>query len=231
MLVTARDRRAVTRLETLVILVVVLLFVSVGIATLSHVREGARAKLCLWNLARYGEAFAAYAIDYDNVLPYENIGDESLGRIVWFEALSSYLPPATRICPSVDRSQENYRESYRMNSKLANPGAEMPTPYRRLDTLNRRGPTVILFDAEYGGQRLSFKGKLKDVAYRHSGAAHVLFADWRVEGFDRQRMKRESEWLPPKVLWDPDAGRHRAPDPPETKRPRTKRSKNRKGGG
>ncbi len=62
-------------------------------------------------------------------------------------------------------------------------------------------------------------------------SANVLFGDWRVEGFDRHRMKRESQWLPPKVLWDPDAGKHRAPDPPETKRQRPKRSKNSQGGG
>ena len=208
------QRRALTRVETIVIAVTALLILTIGVAGLTYLREKAHAKTCLTILARHGVAFAAYAVDHENVLPYENVGDEALGRIVWYDALTPYMDGTERICPSVDRLAENYLESYRMNSKLAKAGANPPMPYRELDTLDRPTATVIMFDAEYGGRKLSLKGNLNDVEFRHNGSVNLLFGDWRTERFDRGRLKRDSEWLPPKVVWDPDTGKARTREPP-----------------
>lgn len=217
MLPRAKRCRAVTRVETMVIAAIVLLLVTVGAAVLSYVREEARSEACSSLLARYGEAFAAYVADHGNTLPYENVGDEALGRKVWYDVMSPYMVATQRVCPSVDRSHENYREGYRMNSKLAKSGGSPPMPYRKLDTLDRPDVTAILFDAQYGGPKLSLKGKLDDVAYRHNGSANVLFADWRVERFSRERLRQDSKWLPPKIVWDPDAGMPLMPESPEKK--------------
>jgi prepilin-type processing-associated H-X9-DG protein len=221
----ALQRRAITRVETIVIAVTILLILTIGTAGLARLREEARAKTCLTILSRYATAFAAYTADHNNVLPYENVGDEALGRIVWYDALTPYMDRTERICPSVDRSEENSRESYRMNSKLAKGSASTPMPFRRLDTLDRPAATVIIFDAEYGGRKLSLKGKLNDVDFRHNGKANLLFADWRVEPFERNRLMQDSAWLPPKVVWDPDAGSMPTPQPvkPRTSRHRYRR--------
>ena len=55
-----------------------------------------------------------------------------------------------------------------------------------------------------GGSKLSLKGRLKDVDYRHNGSVNVLFADWHVERFGRDDFVKASNWLPPKIIWDPD---------------------------
>lgn len=210
---SAGRQKAITRVETIVVAAIVVLAATVGGATLSYVREEARSEVCSSILARYGEALAAYAADHQGVLPYENVGDESVGHVVWYDALASHMGEAGRICPSVDRSADNYREGYRINSKLAKSSANPPMQYRKLHTLDQPGATVILFDAEYGGRKLSLKGKLNDVEFRHNSAANLLFADWRVERFGRDRLVQESGWLPPKVVWDPDLGRARVTEP------------------
>ena len=64
---------------------------------------------------------------------------------------------------------------------------------------------MIFFDAQYGGSKLSLKGGLKDRDARHRGAVNVLFADWHVERMEEQRLVEMSNWLPPKIIWDPTA--------------------------
>ncbi len=201
---SSRDSRALSPVATIIAIIAGGAIVTVALFGLSHAREQARATRCLSILSRYGTGFAAYAQDYGNVLPYENVGDEHLGRVVWTEALAAYMTETDRLCPSVDRAVENYREGYRINSKLSRRSADPPQPYRLLSSLSSRPHTVVLFDAEYGGSKLSLKGRLMDVDYRHNGSVNVLFADWHVERFGRDDFVKASNWLPPKIIWDPD---------------------------
>ncbi len=201
---SGRHSKALSLVGTVVAIVAGGTIVAVALFGLAHAREEARAKQCLSILSRYATSFAAYAADYGNVLPYENVGDEHHGRVAWPEALAGYMDQADRLCPSVDLSVENYREGYRMNSKLSRRSADPPQPYRLLSSLLSRPHTVVLFDAEYGGSKLSLKGRLKDVDYRHNGSVNILFADWHVERFGRGDFVKASNWLPPKIIWDPD---------------------------
>ncbi len=201
---SGRNSRARSPVATVIAIIAGGVIVAVALSGLAHAREEARAKRCLTILSRYGSAFATYAEEFGNVLPYENVGDEQHGRVVWSEALADYIDEADRLCPSVDRSVENHREGYRINSKLSRRSADPPQPYRLLSSLLSRPRTVVLFDAEYGGSKLSLKGRLKDVDYRHNGSVNILFADWHVERFGRDDFVKASNWLPPKIIWDPD---------------------------
>ena len=201
---SGHDFRALSLVGTVIAIIAGGAIVAVALLGLAHAREEARAKRCLSILSRYGTAFVAYAADFGNVLPYENVGDKHLGREAWSEALAAYMDEADRLCPSVDRTVENHREGYRINSKLSRRSADPPQPYRLLSSLLSRQRTVVLFDAEYGGSKLSLKGRLKDVDYRHNGSVNVLFADWHVERFGRDDFVKASNWLPPKIIWDPD---------------------------
>ena len=149
-----RNFRALSLIGTVIAIAAGGAILAVGLFGLAHAREEARAKRCRSILDRYGTAFAAYAEDFGNVLPYENVGDEQHGRVVWSEALAVYMDELDRLCPSVDRSIENHREGYRMNSKLSRRNADPPQPYRLLSSLPSRPHTVVLFDAEYGGSKL-----------------------------------------------------------------------------
>ena len=201
---SGRDSRALTLVGTIIAIIAGGAVVAMALFGLAHAREEARAKRCLSILERYGMEFAAYAEDFGDVLPYENVGDEHLGRVVWSEGFATYMGEMDRLCPSVDRSVENHREGYRINSKLSRRSADPPKPYRLLSSLLRCPHTVVLFDAEYGGSKLSLKGRLKDVDYRHNGSVSILFADWHVERLGRDDFVKASNWLPPKIIWDPD---------------------------
>ena len=43
-----------------------------------------------------------------------------------------------------------------------------------------------------------------------TGSLNLLFADWHVERFTKERLTEASAWLPPKVIWNPDAGKPQA---------------------
>lgn len=176
---------------------------AVALLALARAREEARATRCRSILEDYGVAFTAYAEDFGGVLPYENIKDEALGFVVWYDGLASYMVDVDRVCPSVDRSSEYFQEGYRMNSKLSRRSAIPPQPYCLLSSLPNPASTVVLFDAEYGGRKLSMKGRLKDADFRHNGSVNILFADWQVKRFDERDLMQASNWLPPKVIWDP----------------------------
>lgn len=178
--------------------------ISVGLWRWQRSREEARAVRCQSIMAQYGRAFATYATSYGGVLPYEGVGREAEGHVVWFDALEPYMAESEQVCPSVDPQVDNHQKGYRINSQLARSGSEAPSEwYRRLDSIDQPAHTVVLFDAKYGGKKLSMKGKLKDVHYRHNGSANVLFADWHVQRFGENELREASNWLPPKVVWSP----------------------------
>ena len=198
-----RQARALTILSTLIVIAVVGVLATLGLIALAAPREKARSAVCVTILERYGEALAGYAADFGGVLAYENVGDEHLGHVVWYDALATYMSGGDRVCPSVDRTVANFEEGYRINSKLGRWSTIPPQPYRKLSSLDRPGATVVLFDAQYGGKTLSLKGQLKDAQFRHLGSLNMLLADWQVSGFDEKRLVEASSWLPPRVIWDP----------------------------
>ena len=211
----ARTRlRAIALREALIALAVIAAIAVVGLGAGQRLRERARASACVSILERYGVAFAQYTEGNGGFLPYENVGREDWGYVAWFDALSDHFAGESRFCPSADSSSDQIRECYRMNSKLSRTSSVPPRPFRELKSLDAAGVTVLLFDAQYGGSRLSLKGGLKDRDARHRGAVNVLFADWHVERMEEQRLVELSNWLPPKVIWDPRLANSAAKDGP-----------------
>jgi prepilin-type N-terminal cleavage/methylation domain-containing protein/prepilin-type processing-associated H-X9-DG protein len=220
---------AFTLIEVLVVTGVIALLIAILLPSLARSREQTRAVACKSNLSQLGKALVLYANDYRSTLPYENRGEEvSEGRVCWFDAIDHpYLSKAkadrrVKICPTVALDAPTLEESYRMNSKLAEATESTDPakiqylkPYRKIDTLDRPGATVVLFDGKVGGQIASFKGRWRlrkdDVCYRHNVSTNLLFADWHAEGMHKNVLKAKSIknspviWQPADVgPWDPD---------------------------
>ena len=100
---------------------------------------------------------------WDNVPASGSRPAEVRGWICWFDCLDRYmgrgvLAEDVKICPTVQRFEPNYEESYRMNSKLADNSRYKKDgslnayfmPHRKLDTLKRPPDTVVLFDGDVG---------------------------------------------------------------------------------
>jgi prepilin-type processing-associated H-X9-DG protein len=122
---------------------------------------------------------------------------------------STPAPEGVKACPTVLRSDPFCEESYRMNSKLSETveGNKYYRPYRKLSTLTRPSQTVLLFDADIGGDKISFKGRWRkkndDVSYRHNGATNILFTDWHVENFAEEAVYDKSINNAP-IVWQPE---------------------------
>lgn len=93
----ARRRRAVSLVEVLIVVGIVLLLFAMLFPGLAHARESARRVMCANNLRQWGVAALAYRHDYDGYLPaegtYQNHGVERSGT--WYNELPLYLdlPP------------------------------------------------------------------------------------------------------------------------------------------
>lgn len=203
--IRANDTGAFSLVESIVAIVAVVTVATTVFLVWGGARDKARTHRCVSILQRYGQAFATYVADFQDLLPYENIGAEDRGHLAWYYALAPYMGPDDRHCPAVDQTQPNFQDGYRMNSKLGRPKAVPPRPYRKLNALPEPGKTVVLFDGFFGGKKLSFKGDLADVDYRHDGAVNILFADWSIRRLNEKEFRRQSEWLPPQLIWNPDA--------------------------
>lgn len=185
-----------TLIELLVVISVIGLLISLLLPALSHSRHAARASQCLSQLRQHGVAFNLYVIDY-GVLPHEDDGNQP-PIICWYYAVNPYLGvknddsligrgeyfPTVKVCPEVDRSAPSFFKGYRFNS-----GLETNTrPFLPLEWIHVATSTPIIFDAEYTGTGVSFKGRANKVDARHSGSANVLMGDWHSEAVGKKEI-------------------------------------------
>ncbi|MBL1216533.1 MAG: DUF1559 domain-containing protein [Planctomycetes bacterium] len=187
----AERGRGFTLIELLVVISIISLLIAILLPALSQARKSARAATCTSQLRQFGVAFNTYVLDYD-ALPHEDDGNPDV--ICWYDALDPYLGikkerdeqvlhqvTDIKLCPEVDTSAPAYYKSYRFNSGLESNSL----PFLKLEKIWATDRTVILFDAEYKGTGVSFKGREKKVHYRHPGGANMLLADWHVGNFDK----------------------------------------------
>ena len=193
-LVAERKRRSLrsgfTLIELLIVISIIALLIGLLLPALSQARMSARAGGCLSNLRQYGIAFNLYILDYGK-LPHEDDGDPAV--ICWFNALmpymniSRYYVSPIQVCPEVDQEAPSFIKAYRMNNKLESNAA----PFLDPDQILATEATVILFDAEYTGVNISYKGSKKKVDYRHPSGANILLADWHAEGQNKKEVGRD----------------------------------------
>lgn len=219
----ASGRVGFTLIELLVVIGIIALLIAITVPAMARSREQARSVACRSNLSQLGKALMMYAQTNHGVLPYEDRGEEtSHGRICWYDSIDGQLSKAkadkqVKICPTVRLDEPNAEESYRMNSKLNESSLkddpdkkQFYKPYRKLDTLDRPGATVVLFDGDVGGDTKSWKGRWRssdasagdDVNYRHNSYTNVTFADWHVEGIFKKVLEQRSEKNSP-IIWQP----------------------------
>jgi len=88
---TFHQRRAVSLIEVLVVIGVVLLMLAVLVPSLSQAREQARRVQCANNLRQWGAALQAYRNDYRDYLPTEGTYLDINKPHTWFNVLPPYL--------------------------------------------------------------------------------------------------------------------------------------------
>ncbi|GEM_PF-4684915 len=182
-------RSGFTLIELLVVVSVIALLIGLLLPALAHSRRAARAGQCMSQLRQHGVAFNLYTIDY-GALPHEDDSNHPT-IICWYFAVNPYLGvkndeslfgegdyfPQIKLCPEVDRSVPSFFKSYRFNSGLeTNTKPFLPPEWMHVATA-----TPILFDAEYSGTGVSFKGRANKVDARHNDSANILMGDWHVE--------------------------------------------------
>ncbi len=93
----ARRRRAISLVEVLIVVAIVVFMLALLVPGLARARESVRRVMCANNLRQWGIAALAYRHDYDGYLPaegtYQNHGVERSGT--WYNELPPYLdlPP------------------------------------------------------------------------------------------------------------------------------------------
>ncbi len=184
-----KRRAAFTLIELLIVISIIALLIGLLLPALSQARKSARAGACLANLRQYGIAFSLYTLDYQK-LPHEDDKDPEV--ICWFDAVMPYMGTSRdfvspiQVCPEVDQLAPAFIKGYRFNSKLESNS----NPFLDPDRILAAERTIILFDAEYTGEGISFKGRDKKVHYRHPGGANLLLADWHAESQHKSGLKR-----------------------------------------
>jgi len=189
-------RRGFTLIELLVVISIIGLLISLLLPALAQSRHVARASQCLSQLRQHGIAFNLYVIDY-GALPHED--DRNQPPILcWYFAVNPYLGvknddslngvgeyyPDIKACPEVDRSAPSFIKGYRFNSGLETNNK----PFLPLEWMHIATSTPIIFDAQYTGEGVSFKGRANKVDARHSGSANVLMGDWHAEAVAKQEV-------------------------------------------
>lgn len=110
---TQRWRRcqtpAFTLVEVLVVISIIALLLAILIPSMARARENARSVVCRSNLTEWGRMMLIYTEDYSGFLPYEDRGEEDLGRVCWFDALdwswsTTEAPEGVKACPTVLRN-------------------------------------------------------------------------------------------------------------------------------
>jgi prepilin-type N-terminal cleavage/methylation domain-containing protein len=216
-----------TLIEVLVAVAIITVLISILIPSLARSREAARTVVCKSNFSEWSKAMLMYTQQYRGVLPYEDRPDPAdpveKNHVCWYDAADRYFKssksePSVKLCPTVQRDMPHRLESYRMNSKLAETNRTNPKymPYRTVDRVKLPHATVLLFDADVGGDVISFKGRWRisndDVNYRHNRMTNILYVAGNIESVHRKILFKRSQknaptiWQPADMgPWDPDA--------------------------
>ena len=199
-------RKAFTLIELLVVIGIIGVLAAIILPAMRAAREKARTSKCLNNLRQIGFALQQYTNDFSGLLPHED--DKDPPDSCWYYLIDPYLETRgledieineVKLCPGVAKSKESRPESYRMNSMLA-PTEE---PFRNMATIMLPSATVCIFDGQTGGQSLKFKGKWEDFSQRHQEGGNILFLDWHVQWYSKQKVKSEAKSNTPSIIWVP----------------------------
>ena len=107
-------KRGFTLIELLVVIAIIAILAAILFPVFAKAREKARQSSCLSNLKQFGIAISAYAQDYDEMLPYVNVGGgfmpaytlpngatNSNGYMLWHVMLYPYVKNSQIYdCPS-----------------------------------------------------------------------------------------------------------------------------------
>jgi prepilin-type N-terminal cleavage/methylation domain-containing protein/prepilin-type processing-associated H-X9-DG protein len=199
-------KKGFTLIELLVVIGIIGVLAAIILPAMHSAREKARTTTCKNNLHQIGVALEMYTTEFEGRLPHED--DKDPANSCWYYLIDPYLETRgledaeineVKMCPAVAKSKETRGESYRMNSMLET-GEE---PFRKISTILRPSATVCIFDGETGGQRLKFKGKDEDFTRRHQRGGNILFLDWHVRWYSKNKVKSDAKSETPSIIWTP----------------------------
>ncbi|MFY4729985.1 DUF1559 domain-containing protein [Nitrospira sp. BLG_2] len=222
------SRRAVTFMEVLVVVGVLLLLLSMLFPSIGSAREQSRRILCQNNLRQWGMAMQAYRDDNKNYLPMEGTTGATGHKLPygWYNVLPPYLnAPAYRdvegvgkdirefpelhmwICPSKNLSAAYKSGSgknqyhYGMNLVLdgvASQSDDEPRPLIASQFYNKPH-TVLMFDIYPNSPR----GAQADVGTSyHRGIGNVLLIDGSVRSFRDDEFVVGGNFKHPVPIWN-----------------------------
>lgn len=106
-----RSLRAVSLIEVLVVISILVLMLAMLIPSLAHAREKARRVQCMNNLRQWGFATHMYREDHNDFLPTEGTYLHPDKPYTWFNVLPPYLgAPAYRDVEGVGKSIKDFPE-------------------------------------------------------------------------------------------------------------------------
>jgi prepilin-type N-terminal cleavage/methylation domain-containing protein len=179
-------RRAFTLVELLVVIAVIAILASILFPVFAQAREAARSNTCAANLRQLGIALQLYGRDHDGRYPPQDPGLPAL-VLPYVNDISIFR------CPS-DAAPASTLRALNAEPPLAPNGP--------------RYPGLIRVPAGFGYTSYQYRGGMTvrdrgdtpvaaDWAFRHSGAAEVLYLSGRVERIRRASWKPIAPEPPP----------------------------------
>lgn len=130
---------AFTLLETLIVLTMIAILVSILLPVFARAREKERQVVCVSNLKQIGAAVAMYRVDYDNLYPYAadpltQKYQPGLWQSADFSAIYSSLPTIPTVLQPYIRNREIFRCPSDHGGKVIGHKLLLPTEYGILGT-------------------------------------------------------------------------------------------------